>query len=207
MTAPGTPPAARGAGDLPTERLLLRRWRAGDSEPFAAINADREVMEHFPQPLSAAQSDALIARIEASFERRGYGLWALELRDSGVLAGFVGLEPVESPLPFAPAVEIGWRLAREQWGRGYASEAAAVVCTHAFGALALPELVSYTAVGNTRSRRVMERIGMRRDPAEDFEHPKLAPGHPLRAHVLYRLAAPAPGALSRHPSQRAPRAL
>jgi RimJ/RimL family protein N-acetyltransferase len=176
--------------ELQTERLLLRRWRPTDRAPFAALNADAAVMEHFPAPLSAGQSDALVKRIERCFEERGYGLWAVEVRDEGAVAGFVGLEPVvDELLPFAPAVELGWRLAQPFWGRGIASEAATAAVAFAFGQLALTDLVSYTAAINVRSRRVMERLGMRRDPAEDFVHPGLPARHPLAPHVLYRLDA------------------
>ncbi len=174
---------------LASERLLLRRWRAADLEPLAAINADPAVMVHFPATLSHTESKALIERIEAGFEANGYGLWAVERMGEGSLIGFVGLLPVDSELPFAPAVELGWRLARSHWGNGYASEAASVTVGFAFHALQLAELVSYTAARNTRSRRVMERLGMTHDPAEDFLHPKLAPGHPLAPHVLCRLTA------------------
>jgi RimJ/RimL family protein N-acetyltransferase len=181
---------------LQTARLLLRRWRPRDLEPFAAMNADAEVMEHFPAPLSARQSAALVDRIERCFEERGYGLWAVELRavrahgPDGAFAGFVGLDPVEDErLAFAPAVELGWRLAQPFWGRGIATEAASAAIAFAFDELALAELVSYTAAINVRSRRVMERLGMSRNPAEDFLHPGIAPGQPLAPHVLYRLDA------------------
>jgi RimJ/RimL family protein N-acetyltransferase len=174
---------------LRTERLLLRRWLARDRDAFAAMNADAEVMEHFPATLSRAQSDAALARIEACFERDGYGLWALELREEGRFIGFAGLSPVEAPLPFAPAVEVGWRLARAFWGRGLATEAAATAVTFGFAQCGLREIVSFTAVGNERSRAVMKRLGMRRDPAEDFDHPLLGEADRLRRHVLYRLEA------------------
>lgn len=182
---------------LQTERLLLRRWRAADLDAFAAINADAEAMEHFPATLTRAQSAALIERIGGCFQANGYGLWALEERTGGALVGFTGLEPVPQRMPFAPAVEIGWRLERARWGRGLASEAASAVRDHAFGALGLSALVSYTAARNARSRLLMERLGMRRDPAEDFAHPALPAGHPLAPHVLYRLDAPTAGAVRR----------
>jgi RimJ/RimL family protein N-acetyltransferase len=177
---------------LRTERLLLRRWRAGDLEPFAAINADPLVMEHFPAALSRADSAALLQRIERCFDEHGYGLWAVEIPGEAALVGFVGLNPVEPQLAFAPAVELGWRLARPFWGRGIATEAAAAAMELAFGVLGLSELLAYTAADNERSRRVMQRLGMRRDPAEDFEHPGLASGHRLARHVLYRVQAPPP---------------
>lgn len=174
---------------LRTERLLLRRWLARDRQPFAAMNADEDVMEHFPATLSRAESVAMIERAEACFERRGYGLWAVELAEEELFIGFAGLSPVDIPVAFAPAVEIGWRLARPYWGRGFASEAAAAALTFGFSERELREIVSFTAVGNERSRKVMERLGMRRDPEEDFDHPLLGEADRLRAHVLYRLDA------------------
>jgi RimJ/RimL family protein N-acetyltransferase len=174
---------------LRTERLLLRRWRAADLEPFAALNADPLVMENFPATLSPEQSAALLERIERCFDEHGYGLWAVELPDEAPFAGFVGLAPVDIDVAFAPAVELGWRLARAFWGRGIATEAASAAIDFAFEQLRLPDLVSYTAVRNQRSRRVMERLGMTRDPNEDFRHPMLAESDPLAPHVLYRLDA------------------
>jgi len=174
---------------LRTERLLLRRWRAADLEPLAAINADPAVMEHFPRPLSTAESAALIERIERCFEENGYGLWAVEPPGEDAVIGFVGLAPVDIDVAFAPAVEVGWRLARSHWGRGLATEAAGAATAFGFRTLELPALVSYTAERNLRSRRVMERLGMRRDPAEDFAHPELPEGQPLAPHVLYRMDA------------------
>jgi RimJ/RimL family protein N-acetyltransferase len=172
---------------LRTERLLLRRWLARDRQPFVAMNADPEVMEHFPATLSRAESIAMIERAEACFERRGYGLWAIEIPDEEPFVGFAGLSPVDIPVPFAPAVEIGWRLARPFWGRGLASEAAVAAATFGFAERGLREIVSFTAVGNERSRRVMERLGMQRDPDCDFDHPLLEENDGLRRHVLYRL--------------------
>jgi len=174
--------------ELKTERLLLRRWRAVDSAPFAALNADPEVMEHFPAPLDRAASDALIDAVEVGFERHGFGLWALEVRESGELAGFTGLAVPAFEAPFTPAVEVGWRLARRAWGQGYATEAGLAALAFGFEEIGLEEVVSFTAVGNMRSRAVMERLGMRRDPAEDFDHPSLPAGHPLERHVLYRIS-------------------
>lgn len=177
----------RPGPEVQTERLLLRRWLAADLDPFAAINADPEVMEHFPVVYSRAETALAIARLEAGFERDGYGFWAVELRASGKLAGFVGISPVPDGIPFAPAVEAGWRLAREHWGQGIAHEAAAATLEFAFQTLGLREIVAYTAARNTRSRRLMERLGMRHDARADFDHPRLAAGHPLEPHVLYRL--------------------
>lgn len=175
--------------ELDTDRLLLRRWRQADREPFAALNADPEVMAHFPAPLSRAQSDQMIDRMEAAFERQGYGLWAIELRATGELLGFTGLNEVGFDAHFTPAVEVGWRLARPAWGFGYATEAARAALAYGFDAVGLEEIVSFTTVGNARSQAVMRRLGMTHEPADDFDHPNLPVGHPLRPHVLYRITA------------------
>lgn len=176
-----------GDAELRTERLLLRRWREEDRRPFAAINADPAVMEHFPAPLGREESDELFERIELGFERHGFGLWALEVRESGEFVGFAGLAVPPFEAHFTPAVEVGWRLARPAWGNGYATEAGRASLARGFGELGLAEIVSMTAVRNRRSRAVMERLGMTRDPADDFEFPNLPPGDPLRPHVLYRI--------------------
>ncbi|RJK96159.1 N-acetyltransferase [Vallicoccus soli] len=170
-----------------TARLLLRPWREEDRAPFAALNADAEVVRHLPGALDRAASDALLDRLEAQRRRLGYGLWAVEVPGVAGCIGFVGLKPLPFDEPPAPAVEVGWRLAREHWGRGYATEGARAALAHGFGALGLEEVVSMTVPANTRSRAVMERLGMHRDPGDDFEHPGLPVGHPLRPHVLYRL--------------------
>jgi RimJ/RimL family protein N-acetyltransferase len=174
-----------------TQRLIMRAWRPEDREPFAALNADPEVMRHFPAPLSRQESDALVDRMEAKLAADGWGLWALETRDRAEFLGFTGLNVPRLEAHFMPAVEVGWRLARGAWGHGYASEAARAALDHGFTTLELPEIVSFTTAANTRSRAVMERIGMTRDPAGDFEHPSLPPGHPIRPHVLYRISRPA----------------
>jgi RimJ/RimL family protein N-acetyltransferase len=171
--------------------LRLRRWRAEDLLPFAAMNADRRVMEHFPAPLSPEESDALVARIAAHFDRHGYGLWAVEIVDVAPFAGFVGLATPRFEAPFTPCVEIGWRLAAEYWGRGYATEGARAALAFGWEARGLAEILSFTVPGNMRSRRVMEKLGMTHDPRDDFDHPLLPEGHPLRRHVLYRIARPA----------------
>jgi len=163
----------------------MRRWRDADREPFAALNADPEVMEHFPNRLTREESDALVDRIEAAFDEQGYGLWAV-VAESGFI-GFVGLQPVRFTAHFTPAVEIGWRLTRSAWGHGYASEAAVAARDFAFRKAGLDEIVSFTTYRNERSQAVMRRIGMRRDPADDFDHPRLPVDHPMRPHVLYRL--------------------
>jgi len=179
---------------LETERLILRRWRESDREPFAALNADPAVCEFFPvDSFSREQSDALIDRIEEEFETHGFGCWAVQVKEAQVkegspLIGFVGLFVPTFEAHFIPCVEIGWRLAREAWGQGYASEAAREVLRFSFEEGGLEALVSMTTVQNTRSRAVMERLGFRRDPAEDFDHPNVPPESPLVRHVLYRLS-------------------
>jgi RimJ/RimL family protein N-acetyltransferase len=171
---------------LQTARLRLRQWVAADRVPFAALNRDPEVMQYFPAPLSPEQSDALAERIEAHIAARGWGLWAVEIPGVTAFAGFIGLAIPRFESHFTPCVEIGWRLAREFWGSGYASEGAAAALSFGFESLLLPEIVSFTARANRRSMRVMERIGMTRNPNDDFEHPGLPERHPLRPHVLYR---------------------
>ncbi len=175
---------------LTTDRLSLRRWRRGDREPFARLNADPEVMEHFPATLSREQSDDLIEAIEAGFEVNGFGLWALELRGSGEFIGFTGLAVPSFEAHFTPAVEVGWRLARSAWGNGYATEAGRAALAFGFSEPGLEEVVSLTTVGNRRSRAVMERLGMGHDPADDFDHPGVPVGDPQRRHVLYRCRRP-----------------
>ncbi len=173
--------------ELRTERLIMRRWRDEDREPFAALTADPEVMEHFPALLSRAEADLFVDERVAEFEERGWGLWALEVAESGAFIGYTGLAVPSFEAHFMPAVEIGWRMARGAWGHGYATEAARAALAFGFGELGLEEIVSFTAVGNARSRAVMERIGMHHDAAGDFDHPRLPEGHRLSRHVLYRL--------------------
>jgi RimJ/RimL family protein N-acetyltransferase len=170
-----------------TERLLLRQWRDGDLEPFAALNRDPEVMHHFPAALTREESDALAEAQRRAIAERGWGLWAVEIPGSAPFIGFVGLSVPRFEAHFTPAVEVGWRLAREHWGHGYATEAARAAVAFGFGELGLEEIVSFTTVRNARSRAVMERLGMTHDPADDFDHPAL-PDWPERRHVLYRLA-------------------
>lgn len=173
--------------DVRTERLWLRPWRDEDVEPFAALNADPRVMEHFPAPLSREETEAAVARFRAHFAQHGWGLWAVEVPGVASFVGFVGLSTVTFSAHFTPAVEVGWRLAHAHWGRGYATEGARAALKVAFRTLHLPEVVSFTTVTNVRSRRVMEKLGLHRSPADDFDHPRLPEGHPLRRHVLYRL--------------------
>jgi ribosomal-protein-alanine N-acetyltransferase len=183
----GDRPAMSGFATLSSGLVRLRPWREEDRIPFAAMNADARVMEHFPNCLSRDESDALVDRIQQHFCERGFGLWALEIADVAPFIGFTGLAVPRFSAHFTPCVEIGWRLAFAHWGRGYATEAARLALGHAFGTLALADVVSFTSVTNSRSRAVMERLGMRRAPAEDFDHPALPESHPLRRHVLYRL--------------------
>jgi RimJ/RimL family protein N-acetyltransferase len=172
---------------LTTARLILRPWRESDREPFQALNADPRVMEFFPAPLTPEQSDQAIVRIQHHFDTHGFGLYAVELIETKAFIGFIGLSVPAFKAAFMPAVEIGWRLACNHWGRGLATEGAQSVVHHAFQTLKLPGLVSFTSTANLRSRRVMENIGMAHDPTADFDHPSIPEGHPLRAHVLYRL--------------------
>jgi RimJ/RimL family protein N-acetyltransferase len=173
--------------ELETHRLRLRRWLPADRAPFAALNADPRVVEFLPKALSREESDAVVERIEAHFARHGFGLWAVEIKGPAAFAGFVGLSVPTFSAPFTPCVEIGWRLAAEHWGQGYATEGARAALAFGFERLRLDEIVSFTVPDNLRSRRVMERLGMFRDVSGDFEHPLLPAGHPLRPHVLYRL--------------------
>jgi RimJ/RimL family protein N-acetyltransferase len=173
---------------LITPRLLLRRWQHSDLAPFAALNADPDVMGHIRAPMSTTESDAFAHRIEERFEADGFGLWALEVRESGDFVGFAGLARQTFEAPFNPSIEVGWRLAREAWGHGYATEAGREALRFAFEVLVLDEVVSITTAGNARSRAVMRRLGMTRDPADDFEQAQFPVGHPLRPAVLHRLS-------------------
>jgi RimJ/RimL family protein N-acetyltransferase len=175
---------------LNSPRLQLRPWRQSDLAPFAALNADPGAMEFMPQCLSQAQSDDFARHAQAALVERGWGLWAVQLHSSGEFLGCVGLSVPSYTTHFTPCIAADWRLKRACWGHGYATEAARESLRFAFEKLAVPRVVSFTVPANLRSRAVMERLGMTRDPGEDFEHPKLPPGHPLRPHVLYRLAKP-----------------
>jgi 3-dehydroquinate dehydratase/shikimate dehydrogenase len=175
---------------LRTKRLVLRPWREQDHEPFAALNADPRVMEWFPAPMTAVESNAVADRIEAHFHEAGWGLWAIELPDAEPFIGFVGLNPSDSTLGY-PSVEIGWRLAAAHWGHGYAPEAALEALRFGFDELHLDEIVAFTSVRNQKSRRVMTKIGMTYNPDDDFDHPRLPKLSPLSRHALYRISSAA----------------
>ncbi len=172
---------------LDTSRLRLRTWREEDLAPFAALNEDPRVMEFLPRPLTRKESDEFAERIQLHFPKYGFGLWAVEVAAESAFIGFVGMAVPRFEAHFTPCVEIGWRLAHSHWNRGYASEAAQRVLRHAFRERELEEIVSFTVPENRRSRAVMEKLGMSRRAAEDFDHPGMPPGHRLERHVLYRL--------------------
>lgn len=172
--------------ELRGERVLLRHWRDSDIEPWVEMNADPKVMEHFPSALTTVEAEETAVRLRAHVDREGWGLWALEVPGLHDFAGFVGLAAPTFEAPFLPGIEVGWRLPVAAWGRGYASEAARLALDHAFDALGWDEVLSFTAVGNWRSRAVMERLGMHHRSEDDFDHPRLAGSH-LQRHVLYRL--------------------
>lgn len=179
---------------ITTEQLLLRPWKPEDFDAFCALNADPDVMRHFSSTLTRLQTAAVLERAQAHFDRHGWGLFATEFE--GVCIGYIGLFHVPFDAHFTPAVEIGWRLSKAYWNRGLASEGARACLDFGFSRLGLKEIVAFTTPGNLASIRVMEKIGMRHDPEGDFEHPRVAPGHPLRRHVLYRAGTTLPP----HPS-------
>lgn len=172
---------------IKTDRIILRSWKNSDLDLFAKLNADPEVMSYFPSPLSKEESDKLALLISQEIENHAMGLWALEIPGVSEFAGFVGIRHIPYKTPFTPAVEIGWRLAQEFWGQGYATEGAIEALKYGFDKMSLPEIVAFTYEGNMPSRRVMEKIKMTYDPEDDFDHPNLPKGHPLRKHVLYRM--------------------
>lgn len=174
---------------LKTERLILRPWKPEDLEPFAQLNADPRVMEYFPALLTRKESDERVHSWQKKFETMGWGPWAVSVPGVADFIGFIGLSDVHFTAHFTPAVEVGWRLAYDYWGKGYASEGALASLHYGFETLGLKEIVSFTPMQNQRSSRVMERIGMHRDPQDDFDHPKIPEGNRLRRHVLYRLSA------------------
>lgn len=172
---------------LETDRLILRHWRPSDRAPFARMNADPRVMEFLVGPLSRHESDQMVDRIQGHFRQHGFGACAAELQAGRQFIGFIGLAVPRFQAAFTPCVEIAWRLSVDHWGQGLASEGARAIARYAFEGLGLDELVAMTVPGNLRSRRVMEKLGMTWNPADDFDHPDLPEGHPLRRHVLYRL--------------------
>jgi 3-dehydroquinate dehydratase/shikimate dehydrogenase len=174
---------------LRSERLLLRPWRESDRAPFAALNADPKVMEHFPRVQTREESDAGVDRMMARMAEQGFGLWAVEVPGVSEFIGFIGLNPADAVLG-RPVLEIGWRLAAEHWGRGFATEGARASLAHAFDVLGRDEIVSFTTAANDRSRHVMEKLGMTRRPEDDFDHPGVPPSWSGRRHVLYRITRP-----------------
>jgi RimJ/RimL family protein N-acetyltransferase len=176
--------------ELCTQRLCLRRWRREDRAPFARLNADSRVVEFLPGALSREESDAVADRIEAHFQRHGFGVWAVEVPGVAPFVGFIGLSIPRFEAHFTPCVEIGWRLDADHWNHGYATEGARAAVEFGFSVLQLEEIVSFTVPANVRSRRVMEKLGMTHQVNDDFDHPLLPEGHPLRRHVLYQLARP-----------------
>jgi len=179
---------ARRFDSIRTERLVMRRWRDSDRQPYAALNADPEVMRYFPAPLDRAASDASVDRIEDLFARQGFGLWAIEVAATAEFIGFTGLNPMPAGVPGAGDVEVGWRLARDAWHHGYATEAAAAAVDVAFNGAGLDQVWSMTSVLNRPSQAVMLRLGM--TPYALFDHPALEVGHRLRRHIVYRLRRP-----------------
>ncbi len=177
---------------METDRLLLRQWRTDDLDAWAALNADPQVREFFPELLTREQAQGSMESFRADIAERGWGWWAIEERSTGELIGMAGLDPVDDGLPFH-GIEAGWRLARKSWGQGYATEAARAVLGYGFEQLHLPEILAIAAAGNVRSHAVMRRLGMTHDPADDFDDPGMPPG-PLRRSVLYRLRSPHPAA-------------
>lgn len=172
---------------IKTERLILRPWREEDLEPFAQLNADPRVMEFYPGILTHEESDQFANRIRTAMKQQGWGLWAVSVPDVAEFIGYIGLAPVNFVADFTPAVEVGWRLSYDFWGKGYATEGAKAAVKYGLITLQLDEIVSFTPIQNKRSQRVMQKIGMTHSAEEDFDHPRLAEGHWLRRHVLYRL--------------------
>jgi ribosomal-protein-alanine N-acetyltransferase len=183
-------PTVEHSPQIQTDRLILRRWREADLAPFAVLNSNPRVCQFLPGPLTREQSDDLASRIAANFDRYGFGLWAVEVLGGEPFIGFIGLSVPRFESHFMPCVEIGWRLSSDHWGHGYATEGARAVLAFAFDVAGLREIVSFTVPDNTRSRRVMAKVGMKHDPAEDFDHPFLAEGDRLRRHVLHRISRP-----------------
>lgn len=173
--------------EIHTQRLTLRQWKEEDRAPFAELNGDGTVMEFFPKILTRQESDAMVDSCSSIIEKNGWGFWAVSCPGVADFIGMIGLHIVSFEAQFTPAVEIGWRLSAPYWGKAYAPEGAHAALNFAFDVLGLDEVVSFTAVPNKKSMRVMEKIGMSRDPDEDFDHPALSRDHPLCRHVLYRV--------------------
>ncbi|MCE5295221.1 MAG: GNAT family N-acetyltransferase [Chlamydiales bacterium] len=173
---------------ITTERLLLRQWRQSDLEPFAKLNADPRVREFFPSVQTREQSDNSAKILLENIAKYGYGLWAVSLKDTDEFIGFIGIQDIPFESHFTPAVEIGWRLSHEYWGKGYATEGAKAVLEYAFNELHMPEIVALTSIHNKPSQNVMQKIGMHHDPKDDFDHPRVEDGHWLKRHVLYRMS-------------------
>lgn len=172
---------------LETPRLILRTWGDEDIEDMHAVNQDPLVMEYFPSLPTLSETKALVEKINKHQLQKGYSLYATILKEKKAFIGFIGLLTVEFAAEFTPAVEIGWRLGSQYWGSGLATEGASFVLKQAFEKFKIPEIVSFTTASNTKSRRVMEKIGLQRDPADDFQHPGLPDGDALKPHVLYKL--------------------
>jgi len=189
----GRPEEIAVTASLRTPRLLLRGWRDADLAPFAAMSADPAVMEFLLPLTETGAVEAWAARLQAHWRDHGFGRWAVEIPGAADFIGVVGLAWIPYAAHFTPAVEIAWRLARPYWGRGYATEAARAALDWGFGELGLAEIVAVTVPANLRSRAVMERLGMSRDPGDDYDHPHVPEG-PLKRHVLYRLRNPGAGA-------------
>ena len=175
---------------IETPRLVLREWRGEDADSWAKLNADPRVMEFYPSVWDRKRSDESARKISAYLEQNGWGLWAVEVKETGAFAGFIGIQEVPYEVPFTPPREIGWRLAYEYWGKGYAPEGARAALDFAFNKLGWDEVVAMTSLLNLRSQRVMQKLGMTRDAADDFDHPNIEPGHRLRRHLLYRIRKP-----------------
>ncbi len=174
--------------EIQTDRLLLRQWRSTDLPAFRAMSACDEVMKYFPNKLSATESDALADRLSKLISSRGWGLWAVEERSSKKFIGFTGLHQAPEALPFSPALEIGWRLSKESWGKGFATEAAKAALDFAFKKLESQEIVSFTSLNNLASQRVMQRIGLE-NTESNFLHPNIPADSPLKEHVLYKITS------------------
>lgn len=173
--------------EIKTSRLILRPWKKEDLEPLCRLNSDSHVMEFLLTPLSHEESKARLDVYSRHISDNGWGLWAVSVPGVSDFIGWIGLWPISFESHFTPAIEVGWRLLPEFWGYGYATEGAKAALQYGFDILKLDEIVAITVPANVRSRRVMEKLGMHTDPSDNFEHPKVPAGHPLKEHVLYRL--------------------